>query len=467
MAGLSDQGFKAKRLPELKAELEAAIQEAVGAQIDFSADTPDGQISGVLAEARASAWSLAEDVYQSQYPSTASGINLDRAVDLNGITRLPATPTTSNDVVVFGDTGTVIAAGSLAENTQTEDQYQLVQSVTINLVSAVRFRVEVATVADSTNYTISIGAVDYTITSGSGATEASILTALQAALPGTVTTELDGDLLVLMDNAESVSVSANLAAVEAGNLSLWQAIDTGRKLLPAGTLTEIATPVAGWQGVENRTDGIPGTERETDTQLRRRREQSIGISALGTLEAITATLRQLEGVSAVTVRDNTGTTTDGDGIPPQHVWAIVAGGQPQDIARTLFKIRAGGIGLKGDEVEPYFSEITGVTYDIRYDRPTSVDVWISMDLTVNPSIFPADGANRIRQALVDMAANMQSGDPLLFSRLYTAINSVPGHFVTDLRADTDNPPLATGNINVALNERISIAFERITVNVTS
>jgi uncharacterized phage protein gp47/JayE len=468
MSGLTEQGFSARRLPEIKQDLEQAIQEAIGQQIDFGADTPDGQIVGVVSEARAAIWALAEQVYQSQYPSTASGINLDRAVDLNGITRLPATPTTSNDVVVFGGVGTVLVAGRLAANEQTDEQYRLVQAVTLRLTQAVRLRVEVGTLADNTTYRITIGAVDYSINSGAGASDASVLTALQAALPFTIDTTLDGDLLLLLDNPETISVSSNLAVTEVGNLSEWAAVETGRKLLPAGTLVDIVTPVAGWAGLVNRTDGAAGAERETDAELRLRRAQSIGIAALGTLEAITATLRQQTGVTAVTVRDNTGTVTDSDGIPPQHIWAIVQGGNPQDIARTLFKIRAGGIGLKGDEVVPYFSDVTGVTYDIRYDRPVSKDVFISIDITIDSAIFPNDGTDAIRQALVGKFADIQSGDTLFFSRLYTAINSVQGHYVTDLRLDTNNPPLLSGvNIEAALNERISVAAERITINVTS
>lgn len=467
MAGLTAAGFQAKRLPEIKAELEQSINDALGAQIDWSADTPDGQTSGVLAEARAALWALAESIYQSQYPSTASGVSLDRSVDLNGVTRLPATSTTCAEVVVFGDVGTVLSVGRLAQNAQTEDSYSLTEAVTISLTNAVRVRVEVGTVADSADYTITLGATAYTINSGIGATSASILTALQSALPVTVTTTLDGDLLVELDTPETISVSANLVVTEAGNLANFAAVETGRKLLPAGTLTVIETPVSGWSGVSNRTDGIAGTERETDEELRIRRAESIGISAQNTLEAITANLRQLSGVSSVTVRQNNGTVTDGDGIPPQHIWCIVSGGDQDEIAEVLFKTAAGGIGFKGDDVVNYFSSITETTYQIRFDRPTSVDVYISIDLTVDTSVFPTDGEDQIKDALVASAADIKSGDPLLFSRLYTAINSVPGHYVTDLRADTVTPPTATGNINVALNERISLAVERITINVTS
>lgn len=467
MAGLTEQGFEAKRLDDLKQSLEAEISEAVG-QVDFSADTPDGQVSGIFSAAQARIWSQMEAVYQSQYPSTASGVSLDRAVDLNGVRRLDASPTTSADVVVFGDVGTVLTAGRQASNSQTGQLYRLVQNVTLNTSAAVRARIEVDDVQDGALYRITIGSVDYEITSGTGATADSILTALQTLIPPTITTTLeDESLLIQLDNPVSGSVSANLLVAEVGVLSLWEAVEPGQTLLPAGALTEIETPVAGWEGLENRTDGIPGRERETDAELRARRERSIGISAENTLDAIFANLAQLPGVSSVTVEQNNGETTDINGIPRQHIWAIVSGGTDAAIADVLYAKTAGGIGLKGETVVTKRSDITGVDYDIRFDRPDSIDVFISIDITIDTAVFPSSGESDIRQALEQFGAGLRSGDTLLYSRLFSPINSVPGHFVTDLRVDVVDPPAAQGNIAAALNERISIAAERITINVTS
>lgn len=467
MAGLTNTGFEAKRLDQIKQQLEADIIEAVG-QIDFSADTPDGQISGILSGAQARIWELAEQVYQSQYPSTASGINLDRVVDLSGIQRLEASPTTSSDVVVYGEPGTTLTTGRQASNSQTGQLYRLVQPVTFNTAAAVRALIGVVAVADSTVYRITIGSVDYQITSGTGATASSILTALQAEIPNTIDTTLNSDsLLIELDNPTSGSVSTNLEVLEVGVLSLWEAVDAGQALLPANTLTEIETPVAGWVGINNRTDGIPGRERETDEQLRARRIQSIGISAENTLDAIFANLAALAGVGSVTLEQNNGTVTDSNGIPPQHIWAIVAGGTDAEIADILYAKTAAGIGWKGDTVVTKRSDVTGVDYEIRFDRPTSIDVFISIDITVDTAIFPATGETDIEKALEAFGAGLRAGDTLLYSRLFSPINSVPGHYVTDLRVDTITPPVGQVNISTALNERIAISADRIVINVTS
>lgn len=470
MSGLSAAGFEIKRLPQIKKELEQGIQDALGVIIDFSPDAPDGQISGVMSEVEAQLWQLAEAIYQSQYPSTADGINLDRVVDLNGITRLSATPTTSTVVVVFGDVGTVLMNGRQASNSQTGDLYQLVTGqlpVTISTTNAVRVGFEVATVADSTLYRITIGGVNYDYTSGAGTTAQTILTGLASALPVTVDTDLQSDRLVIeYDTPANVSVSSNLSIEEVGNLARFDALVSGRKLLPAGTLDKIETPVSGWVGLRNRTDGIPGRNRETDIELRERRINSIGINATAMLDAIFANLTQLDGVSSVTVRDNRGTVTDSNGIPPQHIWAIVSGGDDAEIAEVLFKKTSGGIGFKGDEEVTVISEVTGNSTLVKFDRPISVDVYISIDITIDENIYPSDGDDLIRDALEAFGSSLISGDDLIFSRLYTPINSIPGFYVTDLRADIINPPTGQSNIVTALNERIAIAAERIAINVT-
>ena len=41
-------------------------------------------------------------------------------------------------------------------------------------------------------------------------------------------------------------------------------------------------------------------------------------------------------------------TTDGDGIPPHSIWAIVAGGTDADIGAVLYAKKTAGAGFLGD-----------------------------------------------------------------------------------------------------------------------
>ena len=62
----------------------------------------------------------------------------------------------------------------------------------------------------------------------------------------------------------------------------------GHALAYAHTITEIATPVAGWAFADNVLDATPGRDVETDAALRLRREREVQGAGAGTVGAITA-----------------------------------------------------------------------------------------------------------------------------------------------------------------------------------
>lgn len=462
MSAVTPQGFVGKRLPQLKAELEAALRGQFGPDLNLAPETVIGQIVGLESEARAITWADLEDVYQSQYPSSASGTSLDLAVDLNGITRLQALPTTVQAVLTITQ-GTVLQAGRKARNGQ--ELYTLTGLVQALASGAHGATVEVADVQDGTQYRITVGGADYTITSGGSASEGDILTALQAALPGDFDTALDDDTLRLSySGPQSVSVSSNLAIVSLEMLGQFQADEPGPSVLPVGALNEIETPVAGWLAVENRVSGTIGREAETDADLRIRRDRSVRLQAVNTLDGISANIRQLPGVLDVAARENNGTTTDSDGVPPQHIWVIVEGGEDAEIARTIFDRKAGGIGTFGDESETVTSEETGQQFEIRFDRPEITPVFIRVTIDDSPQI-PTDYVARVRQALVKYGERIGIGDPIILNRLFTPANGAidEDSFITEILLDTESPPTGTANLSAENDERFQIVAENIDV----
>jgi hypothetical protein len=115
--GLTPDGFNKKRLPDEKTDQENALIGAFG-DINLQPQSVFGQLVGVYAKAFADLWEVIEDVYYSQYPNTAEGVNLDFLVALNGITRLPALRTRVF-CVCEGVEGTLINQGALARQPDT------------------------------------------------------------------------------------------------------------------------------------------------------------------------------------------------------------------------------------------------------------------------------------------------------------------------------------------------------------
>lgn len=87
------------------------LQAAFGAYFDTSAESPDGQYIGIVADLAKQCLDISEEAYSQYNPNTAYGIGLDQIVVLNNIKRFINTPTTVT-VELDGTAGTNIVKGS-------------------------------------------------------------------------------------------------------------------------------------------------------------------------------------------------------------------------------------------------------------------------------------------------------------------------------------------------------------------
>jgi len=240
------------------------------------------------------------------------------------------------------------------------------------------------------------------------------------------------------------------------------AVNAGPVSAVVGTLTQIDTPVYGWESVTNIVDATEGQDEETDTELRLRRQKAAEQTGTANVAAIFTAIFNIPAVEQVKVKDNKGTVTDSDGVPPQHIWAIVLGGSDNDIAQAIFETLSAGIGMFGDTPVSYVDPITGETYTVIFERPDDISNYIDVTLTTDGD-YPPDGDDQIKQAIVDYYENFEIGEDVELTRLYTPINSVPGHYVTDLRLDTVYPPTGQINLPIETNERAVITLSNIRV----
>ena len=129
--GITPEGFNRKRLDQLKAELDAAVRAIFGDNVNLEPESPDGQINGVVSESNANLWELLEEGYNAFNPSVASGVALSNLVQLNNITRLPATPSLV-ELSLTGSDGTLIPSGSIVSTSDTGAQFATDEDVTIS-----------------------------------------------------------------------------------------------------------------------------------------------------------------------------------------------------------------------------------------------------------------------------------------------------------------------------------------------
>lgn len=442
MTGLTEAGFVAKRTPELKLELEQALLDLLGA-VNLNPASVFGQLVGLDTDQKSALWALLEEVYWSQYPRSATGVNLDRMVSINGLSRLPAAPSVVR-AVVTGSPVTNLFPGRLVSAPRLNTQFILLDTTVIEAARSVGARIVVNTVTASHDYTITVGATPKTYNSGGSPTEASILTGLAALYTGdpgiNAVVTSDGTTAYLdltYDTAQLITVSADLTLQRVSNYAIFASTTPGPLDVPIGAVTQIDTPVAGWFEVNNRHAGEAGRFTETDDELRARREISLKLAATGTLDAVVSHMQQVPGVLEQRILVNNSDTTDGNGTPAHHVWAIVEGGVPAEIAEVLYTQVAAGIGYRGDVEVVHISPITGAAYSVKFDRPTLTDFYVSVQIQSSPNT-PADAVDRVRQALVDWAGDLRIGESVLWSRLFTPINAVigDGAYVEELYLNT-------------------------------
>lgn len=386
--GISESGFERKKLDAILDDLNAEMKAIFGDNFNVSPESPDGQINGVFAESQANLWELLQVAYNAFNPNAATGVQLSNLVQLNGITRLPATSSASQ-LTLTGTPNTIIPAGSLVSTSDTGDQFSTRTTVTLDSL---------------------------------------------------------GSALVFADSVEVGAIEASI-----------------------GTLTVIDTPITGWSTVTNTLPTTLGSLEETDSDLRARRKRSIANSAQNIVDAIFAAVADIDGVTQTVVLENDTDATDSNGLPPHSFQVIAVGGDDTDIANAIWLNKPAGIPAFGD-TDVIINDSQGLPHTISFSRPTTIPIYVEVNLTTD-SNYPNDGDELIKQAIVDYAnGDLVEGfdfglsDDVVLTRLYTPVNTIPGHEIDSIYIDTSPSPTTSNNITIGATEVALFTVDNITVN---
>jgi uncharacterized phage protein gp47/JayE len=206
-----------------------------------------------------------------------------------------------------------------------------------------------------------------------------------------------------------------------------EAETAGAIAAPAGTITTIATPTGGWLAVTNALDAEQGTEDEEDPALRLRREEELARVGSSPLDAIRAELLDVADVTYVRLYENVTDTTDGEGLPPHSVEAVVLGGTDDDVALALWQAKAGGIRTHGTTTES-ITDTLGESRTVKFTRPADVEIYLEVTVVLGAG-YAGDPA--LKAAVVAAGlARYAPGDDVKASHFYAAALAVTG--VTDV-----------------------------------
>ena len=232
----------------------------------------------------------------------------------------------------------------------------------------------------------------------------------------------------------------------------------------SGTLTTLVTGNNDITTVNNPADALPGNEEESDNALRRRRDLSTYAPSIGLVGSLDAAIKDITDVVFSRVYNNITTSIDANGLDPKSVGCVVLGGDDDEIAQTIIQRVSIGPSFSGDTTVSIEDNLGNVT-DVKFYRPEQIPIRIEIDTdNLNDGTFPDNGVALIKEAIVAYSIGgatalgitegfdidgFPPGQDILLSRLYTPINSVPGHNVT--RLEISIVPAAVGAVDVTID----------------
>lgn len=259
-----------------------------------------------------------------------------------------------------------------------------------------------------------------------------------------------GSLVAIPNNTERFSLDLD-ATITSGTATInATAVNTGQIIALAGSLTQIDTPVFGWQTVTNAADATEGTDEETDAELRDRRAKSTQAAGQNLTDALFGQLSNLDNVTSARVISNGTDVTDVYGIPPHQFLSIVEGGLNSDIAKIIWLNTPQGI-LSYGSITEQIIDTQGFPQDIKFSRPTAIDIYFKVTVTTNAN-YPGSGDGDIKDNILEFSEHYGIGEDVVLSQFYTPINAVPGVISIDLRIGLAASPTGTSDIVIDFDE---------------
>lgn len=236
---------------------------------------------------------------------------------------------------------------------------------------------------------------------------------------------------------------------------------TATALLPGaiggapGTINQIVNPSRGWLTVTNPSSVSPGSDVETDAQLRQRQAVSTGNGAVAPPKTLVGNIEALDAVTECILYENVGSTTDANGLPGHSVSLIVTGGDANEIASVILNKKTEGANTYGTTSVTVL-DYAGVPQVIHFFRPTLATIQVQVTLT------PLAGFSTATEALIQNAVaayinGLNGGDDVILSKIY-----VPANLNNDLDGNTfditgiligkNGGALGSADIVIAFNE---------------
>ena len=434
-------------------------------------DSVFGQLICVFSYEIADLWEQAAQVYGAMYPHTASGVSLDNASALAGITPISAEKTTVV-CTCYGTNGTQIPYG--AQISSATDSNIIFQCVDANAVISAQQACDVGitleSVTEGATYSATVDGVIFSHVATSTDTIATVLTAIGSQITA-IPASVENDVLRItesnQENTFSVAISNDMTFDTIGSPVTFECTQTGAITPAIGDLTDIVTTYAGWDSVSNNVSANTGRLAESDTALRQRWNASLYTRSVGMTDSIASALMTLNGVTSAYVYENDQDTTDADGRPPHSIEAVVNGGEIDEIGLVIWQKKAAGIDTFGSQ-SVSVNDSQGFPHTINFNRPLVVPIYLNITVTeYHEEALPPNAQAMITEAVLNYGNTLTVGNDVILQRCMGAIyQNVAGIGYITVTASTNGSTYSSNNISIDVRHVATFYATRIQVTIS-
>lgn len=233
---------------------------------------------------------------------------------------------------------------------------------------------------------------------------------------------------------------------------------------PANTVTQIYRAIAGWDTVNNPSEGITGRDVESQADFAYRRAQSVALNAHGSTQAIYAAVFDVDNVTDVYVYDNTSNVSINVGstsytMLPHSVYVAAIGGLSADVANAIWTKKDLGCDMNGNTsvivydtsgYDPPYPQ-----YTIKFERPPALPIKFAVELA-NDTALPDNIVTLVQNAIIaafngeNGGSRVRIGSLLLASKFYPPVINIG----TDIGSPVSVLSILLGSVTPTLTSQL-------------
>ena len=262
-------------------------------------------------------------------------------------------------------------------------------------------------------------------------------TVVNATCNGAVGTVIPAGSIAQDTNGYLYISTADATIPSGGNVTVqFQNQTTGPIACAIGALNKIYTAIAGWNTVSNPAAGALGNNVETRAAFELRRQASVAVNAVNSLDSIRASVLAVPNVLQAYVVDNSTNSTVNYGstsypLAAHSICVSVAGGASSAIGTAIWNKKPPGCGYNGNTTVTVYDNTyaTPVPYTVTYLTPTSTPAYFTVNIQNNP-LLPSNIIQLVQNAVLASFNGQDGGTAVGINsttysgRYYANINAI-------------------------------------------